>query len=176
MADQPKPITPTRILRPGEHLPPAVLEPGAWPPPRPPAPPPTPEPEPPAPAPAEVVHRVVVEVAREPEEEPSRWSLAWLWRHVRPWQIILALVGALVPIPWTGYSIATTWAYTVGEAREMHMGVGYGLAFGAFALAALRFVRTRRVLPLFFLVVGFVGLFGAFDLFDPVTWLTGVRP
>lgn len=182
MTDQPKPVVPTRVIPPGEHLPPAVLEPGDWLPPRPPrppgppVPPPAPEPEPEPPAPREVVHRVVVDFAPPERPEPRRWSLSWLREYVRPWQLLLAVVGAVVPIPWTGYSIATTWAYTVSEAREMHMGFGYGLAFGTFLLACTRFVRTRRLLPLFALVVTFVGLFGALHWFDPITWLTGVRP
>lgn len=180
MADQQKPVVPTRAIPPGQHLPPATLDPANWesPPPRlphtDPPPPAAPEPEP-APDPPEVVHRVVVDFAPPDEPKPRRWSLTWLRNWARPWQIVLALVGALIPIPWTGYSIATTWAYTVSEARAMHMGAGYALAFGTFLLAALRFVRTRRLLPLFFLVTTFVGLFGAFHWFDPVTWLTGVH-
>lgn len=185
-----RPVVPTRIIPAGEHLPPEVLADALRPPPRrarPPASPPPPpvddrawEWQPPAPSgPVEVHVTVDLAPAAEPEQdELGIWSRAWDWAatRVRPWMLLLALAGAVIPIPWTGYSVGTTWAATVGQARELGTGWGYALAFGTFALACLRFIRTGHLLPLFFLVVTSIGLFGAIDLFDPVTWLTGVHP
>lgn len=186
MSDQP--IVPSRIIPPGAPLPRARAfdaPPGAtdlppWrvapPPPTPPAPPvppaaPAPEP------PREVVVRHTVELVwPEPEPEPTRWQRLWTWATgiARPWQAGLALLGAVVPIPWTGYSAATTWAYTMSEARAMNVGLGYALAFGAFGLAVHRLIRRRGVWPLWATVVTGIGLFGAIDLYDPIQILTGV--
>jgi len=180
-----RPITPSRIIPAGQPIPTA--------PPLPPAPPgttnlppwrtPAPPPPPPPPVapepPREVVVRHTVELVwPEPEEEPNRWSRLWAWAtsRIRPWQAALAVAGALVPIPWTGYSVATTWAFTMSEARGMSVGLAYSLAFGAFGLATYRLVRVPRVLTLFAATVATVGVFGAIDLFDPITALTGVRP
>lgn len=181
-----RPVVPTRIIPAGEHLPPEVLADALRPPPRParpPAPPPPPpvddrawEWQPPAPSgPIEV--RVTVDLAPSEQDEPSIWSRAWDWAtaRVRPWALVLAIAGAVVPIPYTGYSVGTTWASTVAAAREFSVPWGYALAGAAFALALTRFIRTGRLIPLFFLVVTFIGLFGAFDWFDPITLITGVR-
>lgn len=178
-----RPIIPSRIIPAGQPIPTA--------PPMPPPPPgatdlppwrepPAPPPPPPAaPPPGEVVVRHTVELVwAEPEPEPSRWARLWAWatRYVRPWQAVAAVAGALVPIPWTGYSVATTWAYTMSEARGMHVGLGYALAFGTFGLATYRLIRAPRLLPLFATVVTGIGTLGAIDLYDPVQILTGVRP
>lgn len=188
MSDQP--IVPSRIIPPGAPLPRARAfdaPPGAtdlppWriapPPPTPPAPPvppaaPAPEP------PREVVVRHTVELVwPEPEPEPTRWQRLWAWAtsRIRPWQAALAVTGALVPIPWTSYSVATTWAATVAEARAMSVGLGYTIAATTFGLAVYRLARVPRTTTLFVTVVTFVGTFGAIDLFDPITAITGVRP
>lgn len=179
MADQPKHVVPTRIIPPGEHLPPAVLEPGDWPPPRPPRPPrpaaPPPEPPPPA-APREVVHRVVVEMV-QPEEESSRWSFAWLRNWLRPWQSFIAAALAVIPSPaYDGHSLSTAWAAVLNEARTDGLSTAYLLAALALAAALFLDIRTGRFLARTFLVVALIGGTGALGLYDPITWLTGVRP
>jgi hypothetical protein len=124
-----------------------------------------------------VVHEVLIAPAPEPEPEPGLWSRTWsaFTARIKPWQAVLALVAAVVPVPWTGYSAAVTWHYTVTEARAMHQGFGYGLAFTAFALAAHKLTRGRGgTVCLFFCATTFVGLFGAMSWYDPVLWLTGV--
>lgn len=180
MTDQP--IVPSRIIPAGQAIPTA-------PPPGPPAPPgttnlppwrtPTPPPPPPpaAPEPGELIVRHQVElVFPAPEPEPTRWERlrAWLGTWVRPWQAAIAVAAAVTPIPWTGYSAATTWAFTMSEARGMHVGFAYGLAFGALGLATYRLVRRPGLLPLFATVVTGIGTLGAADWFDLITALTGV--
>lgn len=117
---------------------------------------------------------VTVVVAPEPELEPERPS--W-WQRLTPriaaWRVVLALVLAFAPIPWTGYSAATTWAYSVGEAREMAMWLGYATAFGSFGLAAGWLMRKRSALALAATAVTFIGISGAIHWYDPITWLTG---
>jgi hypothetical protein len=126
-------------------------------------PPPEPEPEPPVEEPV-------------PPDEPGTWSRAWdaVTARVKPWKAIVALAAAVVPIPWTGYSAAVTWAYTVSEARGIHQGFGYALAFGTFTLAGRRLVNTRSVIALWATAVTFIGLFSAMSWYDPILWLTGV--
>ncbi|MFI7009994.1 hypothetical protein [Streptomyces sp. NPDC050145] len=147
------------------------------------APPPPPPPAAPhpmpfaAPDPGPLEHRVRVEVVfPEPEPEPGHWSRLWSWltSRVKPWQALLAVGAAVIPIPWTGYSVATTWASTVYAARDMSVGVAYALALVPFALAAVRVSRRPGVLPLFVLVVTLVGLLGAFQWYDAIAALTGV--
>ncbi|MEU1309491.1 hypothetical protein ABZ419_11430 [Streptomyces cinnamoneus] len=115
--------------------------------------------------------------APEPEPEPgTRQRLQeWITGYVKPRQAILCLAGAVIPIHWTGYSVATTWAYTVHEARDIAIPLGYALGLGTFAIAGWRFIRTGRLLTLYATVVTFIGVFGAIDFFDPVTALTGVH-
>ncbi|MFF9554574.1 hypothetical protein ACF1DY_01900 [Streptomyces albus] len=198
--EQKRPITPTRIIPssastppPAPPLPPAPAgtDPASLPPWRRPAPapappaPPTPPPENWHTLPAEQPHGGPIEiyvtllpVPVEDEPEPGMWARAWAWltARVRPASLALALAGALVPIPWTGYSIATTWAAVVHEARGMHPATGYTLGVGTLALAAAGFrKRPRSLRALFLLVVTTVGVFGAFDWYDPITWLTGVH-
>lgn len=187
-----EPIVPSRIIPAGAPLPPRAPEPGEAPPwrtaPRasPPAPPANPPPPddwreghpPPAAGPIEI--RVSVDLAPvEPEPEPSRWQRlsAWIARN-HPWRALAAFALAVFPIPFTGYSAATTWAYTVGEAREAFgTGHGYALAGIPFVLVVWRLVRSGGTfLHAFGLAVFLVGLTGAISLYDPVTWITGVTP
>lgn len=179
-----QPIVPSRIIPPGAPLPRARsfgAPPGAtdlppWRTP-PPAPPQAPPPPGPGPGPGELVVRHTVELVwAEPEPEPGRWDRlrAWATSHIHPWQAVAALTAAVIPIPWTGYSIATTWAYTVSEARAMHPGLGYTIAFGAAGLAVHRLIRRPALLPLFATVVTGIGTLGAIDLYDPIQILTGV--
>lgn len=188
MTDDRRPITPTRIIPAGADLPARAPQPGEAPPWRTPPPPPPPvipppapwpPPAPPPPGPIEV--RVIVDLAPliepEPEPEPSRWSRTWdaITDRINPWKAALALFAAVTPIPWTGYSAAVTWHYTITEARELHVGLGYTLAFGTFALAANKLVRSRGgTVCLFFCATTLIGLFGAMSWYDPIHILTGV--
>ncbi|MEV4440336.1 hypothetical protein AB0K09_15195 [Streptomyces sp. NPDC049577] len=196
----PEPITPTRIIPAGQPLPPTAppmppARPGStdlppWrtaapPPPPPPASPPPggapPWDAPSPPGPIEV--RVVVDLVHPgPEPEPARrggWWWGWLWPHLRPVQTFVGGFLALVPMPWTGYSAATTWAYVVHESRDFAVPVAYALGLGAFAVAIGAERRAAGVLRQLVartgLVITFVGVMGAIDLFDPVTALTGVH-
>ncbi|MFD8404646.1 hypothetical protein ACFV1G_08180 [Streptomyces anulatus] len=187
----PDPIIPTRIIPGGVPLPSGPPEPGDIPPWReaaPAAPPPPPPPTPPAvvvPAPEPLrqpdpqIH-VHVLLPYEPEPEPTRRERLWRWLTGigRPWQICGALVLALLPIPGVGYSVATIWASVVTEARaEGGQDAGYALALTPLAIAVMRIVRGGGTLRrLLLLAVSLVGLMGAIDLYDPVTWITGVKP
>lgn len=183
--NEPRPITPTRIIPAGAPLPPRPPEPDEappWrqPPPAPPAPPPPPDPWPPTPPPGPVEVHVTVDLASppEPEPEPSRWQrlTAWLGRYVRPWHAVIGLALAVVPIPGVGYSAATIWHYTVGLGRES-FGVGWGYGLGLVPLVLAVTVIARRggsPLRLFALAVTFVGSFAALSWYDPIQFLTGV--
>ncbi|MFF4403807.1 hypothetical protein [Streptomyces sp. NPDC001404] len=196
MVTMPESVTPTRIIPAGQPLPPSArplppAPPGAtdlppWrtaaPPPAPPAFPPPPQaaPTPPPPTAGPLEVRVVIDAAptdSEPEERGFRWG--WLWPHVRPFQTFTGGVVALLPIPWTGYSTATTWAYTVHEARGFGIPVAYGLGLGAFAAAWSAERRAtgvlRQLIARAALVITFIGVLGAIDFYDPVTALTGVH-
>ncbi|GGJ81945.1 hypothetical protein GCM10011583_11780 [Streptomyces camponoticapitis] len=175
MAD--KPIIPSRIIPAGQPLPPRPPQPGEappWrtPPPSPPAPPAAPE----APPLAIQVH-VTLDLA--PVPEPTWRERLWAWvARIRPWQALAALAAAVFPIPFTGHSAATTWAYTVGEARD-GFGPGYGYALAGIPLAVVVWRLVRKggtFLRVFGLAVFLVGLTGAISLYDPVTWITGVTP
>ncbi|MDG4531631.1 hypothetical protein [Streptomyces sp. AV19] len=194
----PDPITPTRIIPAGQPLPPTApsmppAQPGAtalppWRQPPPPAQPPAtalPSPPPPPSGPIEV--RVVVDLVHpepesEPESEAGFWARLWdlVEPHVRPVQTFLGGALALVPTP-TGYSAATTWAYAVHEARDFGIPVAYGLGLGALAIAVTAELRARQASALRQLaartavVITFIGVIGAIDLYDPVTALTGVH-
>ncbi|WP_097921759.1 hypothetical protein, partial [Streptomyces sp. wa1063] len=141
-----------------------------------PAPPPPPPPPPP-PVPQIHVH-LVAPYYEEPE--PTRRERLWAWlRQIgRPWQICGALALALLPIPGVGYSVATIWASVVTEARaEGGQDAGYALALTPLAIAVMRIVRGGGTLRrLLLLAISLVGLMGAIDLYDPVTWITGVDP
>ncbi|MFD7093375.1 hypothetical protein [Streptomyces xanthophaeus] len=182
------PITPTRVIPPGVPLPQRPPEPGEVPPwraaPPPPAPPPPPPPaEPgwysaPAPEPGPAAP-IEVRVTFLPYAEPelSRWErfTAWLRRFGQPWQAVAALVLAVAPIPGTGYSIATTWAYTVSLGRDIGPWQPYALGCIPFALVVSRILRHGgSVRRLFLLVVTGFGVYGACDWFDLVTIITGV--
>ncbi|WP_367138881.1 MULTISPECIES: hypothetical protein [Streptomyces] len=142
-----------------------------------------PWPDPPPPGPLEV--RVTVDLVHpEPEPEPFRPRFRWDWLrpHIHPVQTVLGGVLALVQMPW-GYSIATTWAYTVHESCDFGIGWAYGLGFGTFALAIRSEARharqqislCRQFATRTALVITFIGAIGAIDLYDPVTALTGVH-
>ncbi|GAA2985178.1 hypothetical protein [Streptomyces fulvorobeus] len=182
-----RPITPTRIIPAGAPLPDRGPLPGEIPPwraapvsPPPPPPPAVPPPPPdPAPLPVPQIH-VHVLMPYEAPPEPTRWEhiRAWLLRTIgRPWQICGALALAVMPIPGTEYSAATGWAHIVSLARaEAGQDAGYALALTPLAIAVIRITTgggtLRRLLLLAVSLVGFVG--GAIDLYDPVTWITGV--
>lgn len=185
MPDEQRPITPTRVIPAGVDLPARAPEPGEappWrtpPPVRPPDPPSGPWPAAPPPGPIEV--RVTVDLAPpdepEPEPEASHWSRMWdaVTGRISPWKAVLALFAAVFPIPWTGYSAAVTWHYMITEARALHVGFGYALAFGTFALAVNKLVRGKGgTVCLFFCATTLIGLFGAMSWYDPIHWLTGV--
>ncbi|MGW6652463.1 hypothetical protein AMK23_26220 [Streptomyces sp. CB02130] len=133
----------------------------------------------PPPLPEPVVHVHVV-LPYEPEPEPTRWQRLWAWATSigRPWQICGALALALLPIPGVGYSIATIWASLVTTARtEYGQANAYALALTPLAIAVMRIVRSGGTLRrLLLLAVSLVGLAGAINLYDPVTWITGVHP
>lgn len=182
MADAP--ITPTRIIPPGADLPSRPPKPGEIPPWRAAPPPPPPPPPPAAPAwysappppPREVVQRIQVElVYPEPELSRRERLVAWLRSFGSPWQAAAALTLAVTPIPGTGYSIATTWAYTVELGRDIGPWQAYALGVLPFVTVATRIRRRGGSVRLLFLltVTGF-GAWGALDWFDFVTILTGV--
>lgn len=182
-----RPVTPTRVIPAGADLPARAPEPGEappWrtpPPPPPIAPPPLPVPPDPQPRTVEVrhVHDIRVTLADpDPEPDPSRRErlTAWLGAYIKPWQAVIALALALLPIPGVGYSAATIWHYTVGEARD-GFGAGWGYAFGLIPLALAITAIVRKggsPLRLFALTVTFIGSFAAFSWYDPVQFLTGV--
>lgn len=185
-----RPIIPTRVIpagaplpdrgplpgeRPPWHLPPA---PAAAQPPAPPAPAPA------APAPAPEPHPVQVYVTLQPapyyNDEPTRRERLWAWLRTigRPWQVGGALILAFLPIPGLDYSVATTWASCVTYARdEWGQQAGYAYALVPLAIAVMRITRSGGTLKrLLLLAISLTGLAGAIDLYDPVTWITGVRP
>ncbi|NEB57637.1 hypothetical protein G3I48_35990 [Streptomyces griseus] len=185
------PIIPTRIIPGGAPLPSGPPPPGAVPPwrapapaaaapPPPPAPPAVAVPAPPPPEPVHVhhVHVTVQPVPYYEPIEPTRWERLWAWiRSIgRPWQLIVALLAAVIPFPFTGHSAASTWAYTVNLARtEWGAPWGYALAGLALGLVLLRIVRHGgTVLRIWAGVVTALGLISAINLFDVVTLLTGV--
>lgn len=189
-APEPRPVTPTRIVAAGAPLPARLPEPDEAPPwraPTPPPPPAAPNPPPVQPDPdppvTEVrhVHEVILtspDPDPQPDPQPGLGARAWSAAvgGISNWRVLLALFAAVTPIPWTGYSAAVTWHYTITEARAMHQGFGYALAFGAFALAVHKLTRRRGgAACMFFLAVSFVGLFGAMSWYDPIQWLTGVH-
>ncbi|MFE6021632.1 hypothetical protein ACFQ6O_34530 [Streptomyces sp. NPDC056441] len=185
-------VTPTRIIPSGTPLPPRSPKLGEVPPwraapdpPPPPGPPPAAPPPPPPPAPVQqiLVPQGPIEVhvtLQPPEPEPTRWQrlAAWAGQFGKPWQAAGALALALIPVPHTGYSVATTWAYAVSETRgAWGPGAGYALALTPLAWALLRIHHCGGTIRrLFVLAVSVVGLAGAIHLYDPVTWITGVRP
>ncbi|MEE1805952.1 hypothetical protein PUR32_06520 [Streptomyces sp. BE133] len=142
-----------------------------------------PPPPPPAPVQYVVVPQGPFEVnvtLQPPEPEPTRWErvTAWAGRFGRPWQAAGALILALVPFPGTGYSVATLWASAVSEARsEAGQEAAYLLACTPLVIALLRlYYQGGTIRRLFIFAVSVVGVAGAFRLYDPVTWITGVHP
>lgn len=188
-----RPITPTRIIPAGAPLPDRGPLPGEIPPwwrtpapaaaapPVPPPPPITTVPPPaPAPAPLPPQMHVHVVMAYEPEPEPTRRQRLWAWIRTigRPWQIGGALILTVLPIPGVGYSVATLWASAVSLTRdEWGQGAGYAQALTPLCIAIVRITTYGGTLRrLLLLAVSIVGLAGAVHLYDPVTWITGVRP
>lgn len=185
-------IVPTKVIPAGAPLPPRPPDDDEVPPWRPekrPMPPTAAPPTPPAwtppPAPAAPpppYGPIEVRVTFPPmvlPPAPTRWErlAAWAARFGRPWQVLTALAAAVIPIPFTGYSAATTWHYVVSEARDS-FGAGQGYALGAipFAFVVFRLVRKGgTVLRLFSTVVCSFGLAGAVSWFDPITIITGVQ-
>ncbi|MFW3473636.1 hypothetical protein [Streptomyces microflavus] len=114
------------------------------------------------------------------EPEPTRRARLWAWITSigRPWQIAAALGLAFAPIPVVGYSVATIWASGVTEARaEYGQANAYALALTPLAIAVMRIVQGGGTLRrLLLLAISLTGLMGAIDLYDPVTWITGVDP
>ncbi|MEV6081785.1 hypothetical protein AB0L80_42970 [Streptomyces sp. NPDC052069] len=186
----PKPIIPTQVIPGGAPLPGRPPEPDEIPPwrvtpgsptgPPPPAPPAVATPAPAPPPPPQVHVHVVVPYEAPPE--PTRWERlkAWLTTIGRPWQIGGALLLVSLPV-FDGHSAATLWASCVAEVRaEEGQDAGYALALTPLAIAVIRITRsssTRGGLGrLLLLAISIVGLAGAIDLYDPVTWITGVHP
>ncbi|MFJ8842963.1 hypothetical protein ACIRFF_08675 [Streptomyces cyaneofuscatus] len=188
-----RPIIPTRIIPGGASLPPGPPPPGAVPPWRapatapaaPPTPPPTAPPAAPAAAPAPPppppqihVHVVAAPYFEPIEPELTRWQRLWAWITSlgRPWKLVVALLAAVLPFPFTGHSAASTWAAIVYFARsEWGAPFGYALAGIAFAWVVLRTVRHGgSLLRIWAGVVTLIGLIASIDLFDVVTLLTGV--
>ncbi|MFI7240090.1 hypothetical protein [Streptomyces cyaneofuscatus] len=188
-----KPIIPTRIIPGGASLPPGPPPAGAVPPwrapaPAPAAPPPPPPPATPpavaAPAPAPLpppqihVHVVAAPYYEPIEPEPTRWQRLWAWITSlgRPWKLVVALLAAVLPMPFTGHSAASTWANTVGLARaEWGAPYGYALAGTALTWVVLRTVRHGgTLLRIWAGVVALIGVIASINLFDIVTLLTGV--
>jgi hypothetical protein len=112
--------------------------------------------------------------------ELTRRQRLWAWLRTigRPWQVGGALALALAPIPGLDYSVATIWASCVTYSRaEWGQGAGYAHALTPLAIAIMRITASGGTLRrLLLLAVSIVGLAGAIDLYDPVTWITGVRP
>ncbi|RLV66336.1 hypothetical protein STAN_1857 [Streptomyces sp. CBMAI 2042] len=89
----------------------------------------------------------------------------------------LALVLAFLPV-LGGDSVATLWASAVTEARaEGGQAAAYALALTPLSIAVIRIVTGGGTLRrLLLLAISLTGLMGAIDLYDPVTWITGVHP
>lgn len=124
------------------------------------------------------VHVTITQPNPDPAEQLGLWSRTWTTAtsYIAPWKALMAVGASVAPIPVTGYSIATTWAYTVGELRGLHIGVAYAVGFGALALAGRRFHHTHGLLALTCTAVTSIGVLGAIDWYDPITALTGVTP
>lgn len=174
------PITPTRIIPASALLPPRAPEPGEEPPWRtPPAPP-----MPPAPVPGpppEVVHRHTVEVILVPpvaEPDPTWWdrALGAVRRIGQPWQVALALAGAVAPVLPGRYSAGTTWAYCVHQIRADHGAAwAYGVAVGVLLLAAGAVYHRPGLIRIWIGAVALIGISGAMSWWDPIAALTGVH-
>jgi hypothetical protein len=121
------------------------------------------------------VHEVLVIVPAPPE--PTRWdrARAVLWRLGGPWQALLALVLAVIPIPPGHYSLATTWWWCVAQTRHDHGATAaYTLGLGTLATATVLLTRHPTITRLTLLAVTLIGALGAIALMDPITALTGV--
>ncbi|WP_146057127.1 MULTISPECIES: hypothetical protein [unclassified Streptomyces] len=108
--------------------------------------------------------------------------LPW-WRRavarMRPWATFAGFGLAVIPVPWTGYSAAATWAYSVHYAREVGgIHFGYALAAGALAFSSILIARAANypqiLLSRCTVACAIVGLSGAIHFWDPIQALTGV--
>ncbi|MEU5608435.1 hypothetical protein AB0H03_06705 [Streptomyces sparsogenes] len=179
-----EPVIPTRIIPADTPLPAAPAAPPL--PPRPPGPgdiPPWRIPEPPAApppaAPIEVHHvhtHILIPAAPEPEPEQPRFDWARLVAWLRPRQTLIGLVAAAIPMPHTGYSLATAWAASLNDARADSISGAYVLAGVALAVTALIDHRRTAWWSRTLLAAAVVGGTGALGWYDPITLLTGVRP
>ena len=175
MTDQPRPITPTRIIPAGATLPARPPEPDEAPPWR--TPPPAPPPPPPPAAPRDVVvrhiHEVVLAPAEpEPTPEPRLWER--LWDRLVTRRMIAAILAAL--LPWAGgQSPVGIWSHTVHQARtEASISAAYVIAGIAVAATWALDRHTSRAVPRFLLVTASLGAFGVLHWWDPILLLTGV--
>jgi hypothetical protein len=112
-----------------------------------------------------------------PEPEPALWDRirGVLRRLGHPWKAAAALTGAFFPIPPGGYSLATTWWWIVGQTRHYYGApAGYALGLGALAAAGALLAYRPGLIRLCLVAITFVGAFGAFSWWDPITALTGV--
>ncbi|WP_157996936.1 hypothetical protein, partial [Streptomyces otsuchiensis] len=109
-------------------------------------------------------------------------QVSW-WRRAlsasRPWTTFIGLGLAVVPVPWTGYSAATTWASCVYYARETGGGaIGYGLAIGALAFSSILIARARTYPQILIsrcaLGCAVVGVWQVVHPWDFIQALTGV--
>ncbi|MFE6225464.1 hypothetical protein [Streptomyces sp. NPDC057854] len=168
-----RPVTPSHIVPGGAPLPGHPPGPGDLPPWRTP-----PAPAPPAEPPSSIEVHVRLLPDDEEQPEPTRRERAWTYITgiAPPWKIAVALLAAMVPIPGVGYSLASVWAYTVGETRtEVGAPWAYALAIVPLLLAARGLYRTGALRYLAAAAIAFVGLvFGALDPYDLVTITTGV--
>lgn len=181
------PITPARVYPAGTQLPPAAGSPPQPPPPLGPdfVPPwrtPTPPPPPPAappPAAIEVHHvhtHVLIPAAPETEPEQPRFDWARVVAWLRPRQTIIGLTVAAIPLTPTGYSLATAWSAALADARADSISGAYVLAGVALAVTALIDRRRTAWWSRTLLAAAAVGGTGALGWYDPITFLTGVRP
>ncbi|MFX4294124.1 hypothetical protein [Streptomyces bohaiensis] len=152
---------------------------------RPEAPTPAPPPPPrfyPA-APVAVADPPPVQIVRHEHHIVLAPPRPW-WRRAitacRPWTTILGFALAVIPVPLYGYSASALWQSVVYYSRiEGGAWVGYGLATGALVGAGLLVARAgdsfpRQLISRCAIATALVGATGAFRLWDPIEFLTGV--
>jgi hypothetical protein len=120
------------------------------------------------------VHEFVL-TPEAPEPTHGQRIRALLAHFGRPWQAILGLALAVIPIPPGDYSLATTWWWCVAQTRHTHGALAaYTLGLGTLVMAATLLTRKPTVTRLTLLAVTGIGALGAVALLDPVTIITGV--
>ncbi|WP_327655717.1 hypothetical protein [Streptomyces sp. NBC_00483] len=111
----------------------------------------------------------------EPTAEPrERRDWSWLWQWLRPWQTFTAGAVSVLPL-FNGWSPATGWALVLHDMRADTLAGAYttaGIVLGATYLLDL---RRRRWLTRLALITTAIGTLGVLDLFDPITFATGVH-